>query len=256
MPGTVELHVESSVANVWLNRPESANAMNVDIANDLHAVCTELAARPDIRCILLRGRGKMFCAGGDVKAFVDDAELVATLLAAWHPALSALLSLDAPIVTAAQGSAAGAGLGLVVASDLVIASRSCKFVMAYTAIGLSPDGATSWFLPRLVGHRRAAELTLLNRVLTAEQAESWGMINNVVDDDKLDAEAEALAAKLAQGPSRAYASARRLLHESSTNTLAQHLHREADEMIANSRSSDGREGITAFAARRKPEFTG
>lgn len=255
---TVELNVDpvTHVANLWLARPDAANALNIEMAGDVHAAACELAARSDVRCVLLRGRGKMFCAGGDVKAFADEPGLIAELLTVWHPAVLALLALDAPIVAAVQGSAAGAGLGLVVASDLVLSSRSCKFVMAYTGIGLTPDGSSSWFLTRLVGHRRAAELTLLNRVLTADEALAWGLVNFVVDDDDLDAEADKLAARLAAGPTKAYARARRLLNDSWTNTLSEHLEREAAEMTASSQSADGREGISAFAARRAPNFKG
>ena len=255
---TVELSVDPAthVAHLWLARPDAANALNIEMAGDVHSAVREIEARGDVRVVLLRGQGKMFCGGGDVKAFADDPGLIERLLEIWHPAVLALLGLDAPVISAVQGSAAGAGLGLVVASDLVLAARSCRFVMAYTGIGLTPDGSSSWFLTRLVGHRRAAELTLLNRVLSAEQAESWGIVNIVVDDDALDAEAEKLAARLGSGPTLAYGRARRLLQASWANTLPDHLALEAREMALSSQSVDGREGITAFAARRPPNFTG
>ena len=185
--------------------------------------------------MLLTGSGARFCGGGDVKEFAGHADDLTphlrAILAYLHPAVERLVRGDAPVVTAVQGSAAGAGMGLVGASDIVIAGESAKFVMAYTAIGVTPDGASSWFLPRLVGLRRAVELTITNRPLSAAEALEWGLITKVVADDDVQQEAAALATRLASGPTRAFGGAKRLLNESLENTFETHLALEA-ELIA------------------------
>jgi 2-(1,2-epoxy-1,2-dihydrophenyl)acetyl-CoA isomerase len=254
---TVALTVGDGVARVTLDRPDAANAINLELAEDLLRVATEVAGRDDVRAVLLRGSGARFCAGGDVKAFAIEPDLRAHLravTAALHPAIAALVELDAPVVAAVQGSAAGAGLGLVAAADLVGAAASARFVMAYTGIGLSPDGSSSWFLPRLVGHRRAVELTLTNRVLDAGEARDWGIVTTVVPDDDLEHQAEQLARTLAAGPTRAYGAATRLLRESVRSSLRDHLALEAETIAALASTDDAREGLAAFVQKRKPKF--
>lgn len=256
---TVELQLDEAtgIASLWLNRPEAANAIDVTLAVDFGGAVDELVEWGKARAVLIRGRGKMFCGGGDVKSFAaDPAAGVADVLAAWHPAVEALNAVEAPIIAGVHGSAAGAGFGLAGACDLVVATRSARFVPAYTAIGLSPDGSSSWFIPRLIGHHRAAELFLLNRPLGAEEAQSWGLVNIVVDDDALDAESEALALRLAAGPTVAYASVRKLLHGTWTATLSQQLEAERRGMADAAATSDAREGIAALIERRPAVFTG
>jgi 2-(1,2-epoxy-1,2-dihydrophenyl)acetyl-CoA isomerase len=207
--------------------------------------------------VLLTGAGKMFCGGGDVKGFADRDDLPTYLretLGPLHVAITNLVRGDAPVVAAVQGSAAGAGMGLVGASDLVVAAESAKFVMAYTGVGLTPDGSSSWFLPRMVGLRRALDLTFTNRVLTAAEALEWGLISQVVPDVQLLDDAGALAARLATGPPRALAAAKRLLHTSLEETLETHLAREAEAISAASGTPEGVEGIAAFVEKRKPVF--
>jgi len=259
MPGyeTIELEVSGGVAHLTLNRPEAANGINLELARDLMAATLAIGADPAARVVLLSGAGKMFCAGGDVKGFADRDDLPTYLretLGPLHTALTNLVRGDAPVVAAVQGSAAGAGMGFVGASDLVVAAESAKFVMAYTGVGLTPDGSTSWFLPRLVGLRRALELTFTNRVLSAAEALDWGLITQVVPDDELHDQAAALAAKVAKGPPRALAAAKRLLHTSLEETLESHLAREAEAISAASGTSEGIEGVAAFNEKRKPVF--
>src|SRR5204863_8876932 len=164
------------------------------------------------------GNGARFCGGGDIKNFAEHPDDLARhlrgFLPSLHTAITMLVRGDAPVVAAVHGSAAGAGLGLVAASDLVVAGSSTKFVMAYTGVGLTPDGSSSWFLPRLVGLRRALELTFTNRVLSAAEALDWGLISQVVPDDELHDTAAKLATRLAAGPPLALAAAKRLLHTS------------------------------------------
>ena len=210
--------------------------------------------------MLLTGAGPRFCGGGDVKTFAEQGDALPHYLrevtAALHVAIATLVRLDAPVVAAVQGSAAGAGIGLVGASDLVLAGESAKFVMAYTGIGVTPDGSSSWFLPRLVGLRRALELTLTNRVLTAAEALDLGIITRVLPDGELQTEAATLATHLAAGPTRALGGAKRLLHTSLESTLETHLAAEAAELTRVAATRDAAEGLAAFVAKRAPEFEG
>jgi len=254
---SIDLEVRDGVAHLTLNRPDAANGINLELAQDLMDATLTIAADPAARVVLLTGAGKMFCAGGDVKGFAYRDDLPTYLretLGPLHTALTNLVRGDAPVVAAVQGSAAGAGMGLVGASDLVVAAESAKFVMAYTGVGLTPDGSSSWFLPRLIGLRRALELTFTNRVLSADEALDWGLITQVVPDDELHDQAAALAAKVATGPPRALAAAKRLLHTSLEDTLETHLAREAEAISAASGTSEGIEGVAAFNEKRKPVF--
>ena len=178
--GNVLLEVRDGIADLTLNRPDAANGINDGLARDLLAATIEIRLDDRVRVVLLSGNGPRFCGGGDVKAFAalgDDLSAnIRALIPALHTAITSLVRGDAPVVAAVHGSAAGAGLGLVGASDLVVAGESTKFVMAYTGVGLTPDGSSSWFVPRLVGLRRALELTLTNRVLSAAEALDWGLI--------------------------------------------------------------------------------
>jgi 2-(1,2-epoxy-1,2-dihydrophenyl)acetyl-CoA isomerase len=254
---TVDLEVRDGVARLTLNRPDAANGVNLPLARDLMDAVLAIAADPAARVVLLTGAGARFCGGGDLKGFAGRDDLPSHLreiLGPFHVAIAQLVRGDAPVVAAVQGSAAGAGIGLVGASDLVVAAESAKFVMAYTGVGLTPDGSSSWFLPRLIGLRRALELTFTNRVLSAAEAREWGLITTVVPDDDLTREAEALAAKLAAGPPQALAAAKRLLHASLESTLESHLAREAEAISAASGSAEGAEGIASFVEKRAPVF--
>jgi 2-(1,2-epoxy-1,2-dihydrophenyl)acetyl-CoA isomerase len=254
---TVDLDVRDGIAHLTLNRPDAANGINLPLARDLMAAVLAIAADPAARVVLLTGAGARFCGGGDLKGFAGHDDLpthLREILGPLHVAIAELVRGDAPVVAAVQGSAAGAGVGLVGASDLVLAGESAKFVMAYTGVGLTPDGSSSWFLPRLVGLRRALELTFTNRVLSAAEAQEWGLITAVVPDDQLTAEAEALAARLAAGAPQALAAAKRLLHTSLEETLETHLAREAEAIAHASGTAEGAEGVASFVEKRPPVF--
>jgi 2-(1,2-epoxy-1,2-dihydrophenyl)acetyl-CoA isomerase len=260
---TLRLEIDGhGVARLELNRPDAANAIDLELATELEQAAGELAAAgTDVRVVLLTGAGARFSGGGDVGSFasLDPAalgDLLAEITSHLHPALEQLVALDAPVIAAVQGSAAGAGFALVLSADLVVSARSTRFVMAYTGIGLSPDGSSSWFLPRIVGLRRATELALTNRVLSADEALDWGIVTTVVDDADLATAADSLAVALASGPTLAYGRAARLLRDSLGATLADHLHAERRELTASGSTADGAEGVAAFAAKRKPTFTG
>jgi 2-(1,2-epoxy-1,2-dihydrophenyl)acetyl-CoA isomerase len=256
--GSVLLEVRDGIAHLTLNRPESANAIDIGVARDLLAATTEIEMHSEVRVVLLSGAGARFCAGGDVKGFAalgdELAANIRALIPSLHGAITALVRGDAPVVAAVHGSAAGAGIGLVGASDLVIAGESTKFVMAYTGVGLTPDGSSSWFVPRMVGLHRALELTLTNRVLSAAEACEWGIVTRVVTDDDVKNEALALAEQLAAGPRAAQASAKRLIHTSLEESLEAHLAREADAIVAAAAGEERREGLAAFVDKRAPDF--
>jgi 2-(1,2-epoxy-1,2-dihydrophenyl)acetyl-CoA isomerase len=256
---TVELTISDGIARLTLNRPDAANGIDLALATDLRDASFAIERDPSVRVVLLTGAGARFCGGGDVKGFAGKDDLpthLREILTPLHVAISRLVRGDALVVAAVQGSAAGAGMGLVGASDLVIAGESAKFVMAYTGIGLTPDGSSSWFLPRTVGLKRALELTITNRVLSAAEALDWGLVTQVVADDELTARADALAAQLAAGPTGAYAAAKRLLHTSLEETLETHLAAEAEAIANAAGTADGAEGIAAFLGKRPPSFGG
>ena len=259
--GLVLLHVRDGVARLTLNRPDAANGMNQEL---LQALCNAIMAchgHPGVRVVLLTGKGNNFCAGGDVHTFASKGEgmpdylRVATALL--QNAVAGLLRLDAPVITAVQGFAAGGGgFGLVCASDLVIAGESAKFLAGATRVGMAPDAGVSVILPRLVGLRRAAEIILTNPVLTAPEALDLGIINKVVPDAELEASAVAWANDIAAGAPKAAAAAKRMLWAGLGAGVEGCLSEEARVVSELSGTADAREGLAAVIERRKPAFTG
>ncbi len=258
---TVLLDVADGLATLTLHRPERANAIDETVAEDLARAATLLAEDAAVRAVLLRADGPTFTPGGDIRLFRDTAaaELPARLrsmIDAYHRAIDRLTSIDAPLVAAVRGAAAGGGLGLVCAADLVVAADDAVFATGYGAIGMTSDGGNSWFLPRLVGLRRAQELYLTGRRLTAAEAMEWGLVTRVVPADEVDAEAARLAGDLAAGPTRSFGAVRRLLRRSFDTGLRDQLAAEQASIVAAARTADTREGVTAFVERRRPRFTG
>ena len=251
---------EGAVAVLTLNRPDAANSIDAPLARAFRDAVEALQADAAVRALVLEGAGKIFCAGGDLASFARQAGAAAGyvegLIADLHAGLETLTTFHAPVVAAVQGAAAGAGLGLAMAADLVVAGEGSRFVMAYTRAGLTPDGGTSWLLPRLVGLRRALELTFLNRTLTAAEALALGLVTEVTADDAVGARARALAAELAEGPTAAYATARRLLRDALGAEYGGHLAVEGESIVASFRTEDGLEGVRAFQERRRPQFNG
>lgn len=257
---TLIFEQNDNVATITLNRPESANALDLTMARELVDVSIRCDEAPDVRAVVIRGQGKLFCAGGDLSVFAeagDNAAAVIKKMAGdFHMALSRFNRMNAPVIAAVNGTAGGAGFSLAVATDLAIAVDSAKFVMAYTNAGLSPDGSSSYFLPRRIGDRRARELMLTNRVLSAQEALDWGCINQVVSADAFDDAVAGLAADLANGPTQAFGQVKALLNGSFDNGLETQMEFETRGIADMVRTEDGREGIAAFLAKRKPEFTG
>jgi 2-(1,2-epoxy-1,2-dihydrophenyl)acetyl-CoA isomerase len=256
----LEFEVREGVAHLTLNRPKAANALDLTLVRELVDVAETCDRDPAIRAVLLSAAGKMFCAGGDLRSFAaaesSVPELVREVADTLHKALSIFARMDAPLVAAVNGIAAGAGMSLVCHADMAIAAESAKFTMAYTAAGLTPDGSSTFFLPRILGRRRTVELMLTNRRLSAAEAADWDIVNRVVPDDELMAEAEALAKQLAAGPTRAYGGVKKLLIASATNDLEPQMDLETDYIVAMTETKDGLEGMHAFLEKRAPEFTG
>jgi 2-(1,2-epoxy-1,2-dihydrophenyl)acetyl-CoA isomerase len=255
----VLLDVADGVATLTLNRPDAGNAMNMELVSALRGHAEALAERTDVRVLVLRAAGKMFCVGGDVgwMAQQDERDTALRALAdELHAALLILRGLDAPVLAVVHSTAAGAGFSLAMGADICLAGERASFVMAYTKIGLSPDGGSTWLLPRLVGTRRATELMLLNPQLTAAQAAEAGIITRVVADDELETAAAALTAQLAAGSLAAHGSVKRLLDASATATFEDQLALESSTIAAMAAGPEGREGVTSFLERRKPDFPG
>ena len=257
---TLIFKTDGPIATITLNRPDSANALDVTMARELVDVSIRCDESSDIRAVVIRGAGNLFCAGGDLSVFADaneDAASVIKLMAGdFHMALSRFNRMNAPIIAAVNGTAGGAGFSLAVATDLAIAVDSAKFVMAYTNAGLSPDGSSSYFLPRRIGDRRTRELMLTNRVLSAQEALDWGVINQVVNAEEFDDAVNKLATSLASGPTRAFGQVKALLNASFDNGMETQMEFETRGIADMVRTEDGKEGISAFLDKRKPEFKG
>jgi 2-(1,2-epoxy-1,2-dihydrophenyl)acetyl-CoA isomerase len=258
-PG-LSFEVEGSVARLTLDRPDAANAIDLALGRELMEAAIRCDEDARIRAVLLTGAGRFFCAGGDLKSFAARGDALPAALKELtvhlHAAISRFARMRAPLVVAVNGAAAGAGMSLAVMGDLVLAAESAKFTMAYTAAGLAPDGSSTWMLPRLIGVRRTQELMLTNRVLSAAEAQAWGLVTRVVPDADLAGEAAALAARLAAGPTRAFGSVKALLAGSLGEGLETQMEHEARAIAACAGSADGREGIRAFLDKRAAKFTG
>lgn len=235
----------------------AGNAIDLAMARALLDAAQE-CEKARVRAVLLTGRGRSFCVGGDLKEFALSGEGLAGHLTdvtdALHGALRILAGLDAPLVVAVQGAVAGAGLGLVTAADVSLAASDAGFTAAYTAIGYTPDAGVSWSLPRLVGPRRAVDLLLTNRRVPAAEALQMGLVSRVVAPERLSEEAVQMAVALARGATAACAATRRLVGRALSADLDEHLDAEARELAAAAVSPEGREGVAAFLAGRRPEF--
>ena len=256
-----DYRLENHVARITINRPKAYNALDLACMQELCDIVNRCGSDRSVRAVVITGSGsKAFCAGGDVASFASDPETVDLLLKEvtgfMHMAISRLAWMEAPVIAAINGVAAGAGLGLAAACDLAIAADNAVFTSAYTSIGLTPDGGASYYLPRLVGGRRAMEFFLTNRVLTAQEALDWGLVNRVVPQADLEKEVGALAEQLANGPTRAYSSVKKLLALSMNDSLESQMERESRQIAELARSPDGLEGVRAFVEKRKAAFVG
>lgn len=258
---TIRLEVADGVATLTLDRPDKLNSFTSAMHAELRDALAAVQADASVRCLLLTGAGRGFCAGQDLsdRAVAPSAEapdLGRSLEANYNPLIRTLRALEMPVVCAVNGVAAGAGANLAFACDIVLAARSASFIQAFCKIGLVPDSGGTWTLPRLVGTARATALAMLGDKVSAEQAEAWGMIWKVVDDSALADEALTLARHLAAQPTRGLALIKRALQASATNTLNQQLDLERDLQRLAGRTHDYQEGVAAFTGKRAPTFEG
>ncbi|MEM8936761.1 MAG: enoyl-CoA hydratase-related protein [Pseudomonadota bacterium] len=258
---TLKLDIIEGVARLTMIRKNPANALGPQFFKDLSEAMVFCGKDDSVRVILLSaGEGPVFSAGGDLAAFAkfgDD--LPAAFIEMGkdlNPAMETLVNMDAPLVTVVNGVAAGAGLSLVLASNFVFATDNAKFTVAYTGAGLTPDASSTYFLPRLVGVRRAEELIVTNRQFSAQEAAEWGIVNYVVEEEELMSKAEAFAARLAKGPTKAFGAAKRLLMSSFDTPFAEQLELEVQSISRMCDTNDGKEGIAAFLEKRRPVFSG
>lgn len=256
----ITLERRDGVATLTLNRPKAAHSIDIPLARELMDAAIVCDDDPETRAVIVTGAGPMFCAGGDLRSFAAAGTAISgrlkELTAYLHAAISRLTRMNAPVIAAVNGMAAGAGFSLAIAADLTIASDTAGFVMAYTNAGLVPDGSSTFFLPRRIGDRRTRELMLTNRKLSAAEALDWGLVNQVVPADQLLPTAAKLAATLAAGPTRSFGAVKTLLNATFENGLETQMELEARAIAAASISADGQEGIRAFLEKRKPTFTG
>ncbi|MCP5180825.1 MAG: enoyl-CoA hydratase/isomerase family protein [Pseudomonadales bacterium] len=257
---TLKVDIDAGVATITINRPDAANAMSPLCAREFSLAATRLESDTAVRAVVITGAGRMFCAGGDLGAFAaagDDARrLLVEMAGDLHVGLSRLARGRAPVIAAVNGTAAGAGFSLVMACDLAICAESAVFTMAYTRAGLSPDGSSSFYMPRKIGDRRTRELMLTNRLLKAPEALEWGIVNRVVPDAEVMPEALKLARDLANGPTQAFGAVKTLLNGTFDQTLESQMELEARAIGDMVRTHDGQEGIKAFLEKRKPAFRG
>jgi 2-(1,2-epoxy-1,2-dihydrophenyl)acetyl-CoA isomerase len=257
---TIELSKEGPLATLRLNRPESYNAMNADMMEELLDAVLDVQDDPAIRALMITGTGSAFCAGGDVKSFAAAGKSVGAhidrMVIPFHAMVSHLVRMPKPVLAAVNGVAAGAGFSLALLCDLAIARTDATFTAAYSRIGASPDGSMTYTIVRHLGLRRSMELYLTNRVLTAQEAQEWGLINRVAPPETFQRDAQALAMELASGPTYAYGRAKELFYHSLNNTLETQLELEARGIIACGRTEDFQNATRAFAEKRKPSYQG
>ena len=256
---SLKYELEDGVARVTLARPPR-NSIGLATARELLQVAILCDEDERVRAVLISAEGAAFSAGGDLNEFADSGNelpaLLKELTTHLHAAVSRLVRSRAPVVCAVGGAVAGGGLSLVLASDLVLAAESAKFRYGYSRIGFSPDGSSTYFLPRLLGMRRAMEFALMDRPLSAEEACEWGLVNRVVVDTELGEAASRVAAELAKGPTTSFGAAKLLFHRGWTETLETQMELEARTLSDTARTSDAREGMEAFLQKRRARFTG
>jgi 2-(1,2-epoxy-1,2-dihydrophenyl)acetyl-CoA isomerase len=268
---TVDLTTDGPAARILLNRPEALNAWNEQFGRDLLDAVTTAAEDDSVRALLITGAGRGFSSGADLKEQRSDnasardsatrdvagvPDLSARLKELYHPIITGLREMPKPVVAAVNGPAVGIGCSLALAADLIVAGESAYFLLAFVNIGLVPDGGSTAFLPARIGYARAAEMAMLGERVPAEQALDWGLVNRVVPDGELESIAAELLDRLANGPTRSYAGAKRLLNRRMYADLAGQLEAEAEAQKEQGSSKDFIEGVLAFVEKRPPNFTG
>ncbi|MCG5228075.1 2-(1,2-epoxy-1,2-dihydrophenyl)acetyl-CoA isomerase PaaG [Acinetobacter pittii] len=252
---------KNGVGYLTFNRPKALNSFNIDMHREVAEVLNLWTKNPDVRCVVISGEGRGFCAGQDLGDRVVDPNAEApdlgySIETYYNPLIKTIVNMPKPVICAVNGVAAGAGANIALACDLVIAAKSANFVQAFCRLGLVPDSAGTWFLPRAVGHARAMGLTLLGDKLPAETAKEWGMIWDVVEDAELKTKVTELAERLAKQPTFGLSLIKKAIHQSSNNTFDEQVLLERDLQRIAGRSEDYREGVQAFMNKREPNFKG
>ncbi|MDH2492069.1 2-(1,2-epoxy-1,2-dihydrophenyl)acetyl-CoA isomerase PaaG [Acinetobacter baumannii] len=252
---------KNGVGYLTFNRPKALNSFNVDMHREVAEVLNLWTKNPNVRCVVISGEGRGFCAGQDLGDRVVDPNAEApdlgySIETYYNPLIKTIVNMPKPVICAVNGVAAGAGANIALACDLVIAAKSANFVQAFCRLGLVPDSAGTWFLPRAVGHARAMGLTLLGDKLPAETAKEWGMIWDVVEDAELKTKVTELAERLAKQPTFGLSLIKKAIHQSSNNTFDEQMLLERDLQRIAGRSEDYREGVQAFMNKREPNFKG
>src|SRR5271165_3044899 len=258
---TVEVNRDGAAVKIALNRPERMNAWSEGLSQDLLTVLREVAADETVRGVMLTGNGRAFCSGADLKDGADDAvagklDTYTTLTRWYHPIVTTIRQMPKPVLTAVNGPAAGAGLSLALAGDLVVAAESAYFMLAFVGIGLVPDGGASLFVPSRVGFARAAEMAMLGERLDARKALDWGLINQVWPDQEFGEQSSKLLDRLASGATKSYAGTKRQLNQWLYQHMDEQLEFEAQIQKEMAASGDFAEGLAAFAGKRPPRFSG
>lgn len=259
---TIKLAIADNVATITLNRPDRLNSMPPAMADDIRAALDHLPSL-GARALLITGEGRGFCSGADLAGDRSGGDAVGggsrsrnALRGHYNPMLLALANLDIPVVVAVNGPAAGVGCSFALSGDFTLAAKSSYFLQAFVNIGLVPDGGSSWLLPRLVGLARATQMMMLGEKISGEQAADWGLVYKCVDDADLLTEARALATRLANGPTVALGTMRRVLREGLSQSFSETLDAEAKGQFIAGNSADSVEGVMAFVQKRKAGFQG
>ncbi|GAA4272739.1 enoyl-CoA hydratase-related protein [Aquimarina gracilis] len=256
---SIELKIENNIAKITLNRPETFNSFNREMALLLQKTLDDCETNREVRAIVLTGSGKAFCAGQDLNE-VTSPELNPgfrkILEEHYNPIVERIRAIEKPIVSAVNGVAAGAGANIALACDIVVAVEGASFIQAFSKIGLIPDSAGTFFLPRLIGFQKASALMMLGDKVSAKEAEQLGMLYKVFSSETFEEEVNKLANQLSKMPTKALGLTKRLLNESMTNNLEQQLAMESDLQIETAESDDYQEGVNAFIEKRKPVFKG
>jgi 2-(1,2-epoxy-1,2-dihydrophenyl)acetyl-CoA isomerase len=260
-PDPILTELLEGVLSITLNRPERLNAFTEPMHLALRAAIQRAHDDPDVRAVVLTGAGRAFCAGQDLgdrdpRKMEGPPDLGHTLDTFYNPTLRLIRSLEKPVIAAVNGVAAGAGANVALTCDIVLAARSARFIQAFSKIGLTPDAGGSWSLSRLLGEARAKGLALTAEPLSAERAEAWGLIWRAVDDDQLIPEAQALALRLAAGPTRGLGLTKMSIQSAATRSFDEQLDVERNLQRIAGRTADYAEGVTAFLDKRTPRFTG
>lgn len=256
---SIELKIENKIAYIRLNRPEVFNSFNREMALNLQQILDDCEQNPEVRAIVLTGNGKAFCAGQDLKE-VTSPELnpgfKKILEEHYNPIITRIRHIEKPVIAAVNGVAAGAGANIALACDIVVAHEKVSFIQAFSLIGLIPDSAGTFFLPRLIGFQKASALAMLGDKISAEEAERLGMIYKVIPFDSFEDEVHKLSIRLANMPTKALGLIKKTLNQSLTNNLEQQLALESKYQIEAAQTNDYAEGVSAFIEKRQPNFKG